>query len=198
MTAINTTINRVRFNIADAAFTAIAATAETVTLGKDHPEDCLCKQCLLGGKDWDDCLFDDGEDCLILEQETHVTSLSDIFTGRPENALPSEATLGVIEFEMANQKVKPARRKDVFTGKVVAFTGTLQVGTRKMQRTEAQQIVKALGGNVVVGEYGKIRNANLLVLGKQAGNRTQSQKMDAARKDSVPTITAEQFFSMIG
>ena len=54
------------------------------------------------------------------------------------------------------------------------------------------------GGNVVTGEYGKLRNANLLVLGKQAGNRQQSQKMDAAREDNVPTITAEQFFRMIG
>jgi len=51
----------------------------------------------------------------------------------------------------------------VFAGKVVAFTGTLQSGNRKMQRSEAQQIVKSLGGDVVVGEYGKIRNANMLV-----------------------------------
>jgi len=86
----------------------------------------------------------------------------------------------------------------VFAGKVVAFTGTLQSGNHKMQRSEAQQIVKALGGDVVVGEYGKIRNANLLVLGTQSGNRTQSQKMDAARERGTVTITAEQFFAMIG
>ena len=85
----------------------------------------------------------------------------------------------------------------VFSGKVVAFTGTLQVGNRKMQRAEAQRIVQSLGGHVVTGEYGRICNANLLVLGKQAGNRQQSQKMDAAREDNVPTITAEQFFQMI-
>ena len=87
--------------------------------------------------------------------------------------------------------------KGVFFGKVVAFTGTLQVGNRKMQRSEAQQIVKSMGGNIITGEYGKLRNANLLVLGTQAGTRTQSQKMDAARDDNVPTITAAQFFAMI-
>ena len=92
----------------------------------------------------------------------------------------------------------PVRKPTSFAGKTVAFTGTLKVGDRKMQRSEAQAIVQALGGNIVTGEYGKLRNANLLVLGTQAGNRTQSQKMDAAREDSIPTITAEQFFNMIG
>jgi len=93
---------------------------------------------------------------------------------------------------------KPVRKPNPFAGKTVAFTGTLKSGTRKMQRSEAQAIVQALGGNIVTGEYGKLRNANLLVLGTQAGNRTQSQKMDAARDSNIPTITAEQFFSMIG
>jgi hypothetical protein len=36
------------------------------------------------------------------------------------------------------------------------------------------------------------------VLGTQAGNRTQSQKMDVARDRGVATITAELFFAMIG
>ena len=88
----------------------------------------------------------------------------------------------------------------VFAGKVVAFTGTLQSGNRKMQRSEAQEIVRANGGRCVLGEGGggRIRNANLLVLGTQAGSRTKSQKMDAAADSNVPTITAEQFFQMIG
>jgi NAD-dependent DNA ligase len=85
-----------------------------------------------------------------------------------------------------------------FVGKTVAFTGTLQVGNRKMLRTEAQRIVQSLGGNVVTGESGKIRNANLLVLGVQAAGRGTSQKMDAAADRHVQTITAEQFFRMIG
>ena len=87
-----------------------------------------------------------------------------------------------------------------FSGKVVAFTGTLQSGNRKMQRAEAQRIVKELGGDVVVGESGKIRNANLLVIGKRASNygSTASQKMDLATERNVATITAEQFFQMIG
>ena len=83
-------------------------------------------------------------------------------------------------------------------GRAFVGTGTLKSGTRKMQRSEAQAIVQALGGNIVTGEYGKLRNANLLILSTQAGNRTQSQKMDAARDSNIPTITAEQFFSMIG
>lgn len=86
----------------------------------------------------------------------------------------------------------------VFSGKVVAFTGTLQVGNRKMLRADAQRIVKSMGGDVVVGEYGKIRNANLLVLGTQSAGRGTSQKMDAAAERHVQTITAEQFFRMIG
>jgi NAD-dependent DNA ligase len=85
-----------------------------------------------------------------------------------------------------------------FVGKTVCFTGTLQVGNRKMVRGDAQRIVQSLGGNVVTGEYGKIRNANRLVFGVQAGTRTKSQKMDAAAERHVQTITAEQFFRMIG
>jgi NAD-dependent DNA ligase len=86
----------------------------------------------------------------------------------------------------------------VFAGKVVAFTGTLQHGNRKMQRAEAQKIVKSHGGDIVIGESGKLRNANLLVLGTQAAGRSKSQKMDRAAESNVPTITAEQFFRMIG
>ena len=52
-------------------------------------------------------------------------------------------------------------------------------------------------GLVVAGEYGKIRNANLLVLGKQVGERRSSQKMVEARKSGVATITADEFFRMI-
>ena len=86
-----------------------------------------------------------------------------------------------------------------FTGKRVAFTGTLQLGNRKMQRVEAQRIVKSLGGDVMLGEGGgRLSGANLLVLGKQAGDRQTSQKMSTATKRNVPTITVEQFFAMIG
>ena len=84
-----------------------------------------------------------------------------------------------------------------FSGKIVAFTGTLQSGNRKMTRSEAQRIVVEKGGNVIVGESGRLRNANLLVLGKQAGNRQESQKMAAACFNSVATITADEFFRMI-
>ena len=75
----------------------------------------------------------------------------------------------------------------------------MQDGNRKMQRSEAQRIVKELGGDVVVGESGKIRNANLLVVGVRASNygNTASQKMDLARERDVTTITAEEFFRMI-
>ena len=85
----------------------------------------------------------------------------------------------------------------VFAGKVVAFTGTLQSGNRKMLRSEARRIVEKLGGHVVTGEYGRLRNANLFVLGTQAAGRTKSQKMDESTDRNIPTITAEQFFRMI-
>ena len=92
--------------------------------------------------------------------------------------------------------VKP---QGVFAGKIVAFTGTLQSGNRKMVRSEAQRIVVEKGGLVVTGESGKIRNANLLVVGERskAYGSTASQKMDQARERTVATITAEQFFQMI-
>jgi len=53
---------------------------------------------------------------------------------------------------------------------------------------------------VVIGEYGRVRNANLLVLGERAKNygNTASQKADEARERGIATITAEQFFRMIG
>ena len=55
-----------------------------------------------------------------------------------------------------------------FSGKVVAFTGTLQSGNRKMSRSEAQKIVQERGGQIVAGEYGRVRNANLLVVGERS------------------------------
>ena len=58
----------------------------------------------------------------------------------------------------------------VFAGKVVTFTDTLQSGSRKMLCSEAERIVTERGGRVVTGEYGRLRNTNLLVLGKQAGD----------------------------
>ena len=68
-----------------------------------------------------------------------------------------------------------------------------------MTRAEAQRIVKENGGDVVIGEYGRVRNANLLVLGERAKNfgNTASQKADEARERGITTITAEQFFQMI-
>jgi NAD-dependent DNA ligase len=102
--------------------------------------------------------------------------------------------MSILSFFTSNTKPTGA-----FAGKVVAFTGTLQVGNRKMQRAEAQQIGKSLGGDVVTGESGKIRNANLLVVGERskAYSNTKSQKMDRAAEQGVTTITAEQFFRMI-
>ena len=93
--------------------------------------------------------------------------------------------------------VKPSA--GVFAGKIVAFTGTLQSGNRKMVRSEAQRLVVERGGLVVTGESGKIRNANLLVVGERskAYGCTASQKQDQARDRTVETITAEQFFRLI-
>jgi len=50
---------------------------------------------------------------------------------------------------------KPA---GTFAGKVVAFTGTLQVGNRKMQRSEAQQIVKSIGIRQLSRIYGRLND----------------------------------------
>ena len=92
-----------------------------------------------------------------------------------------------------------SKPQGAFTGKVVAFTGTLQSGNRKMMRSEAQRLVVEKGGLVVIGESGKIRNANLLVIGERskAYGSTASQKQDQARERTVATITADEFFRMI-
>jgi NAD-dependent DNA ligase len=89
---------------------------------------------------------------------------------------------------------------NIFSGKTVAFTGTLQSGNRKMSRADAKRIVKEHGDKVVISEYGRVRNANLLVVGDRAKNfgSTASQKEDQARERGIATITAEQFFRMIG
>ena|GEM_PF-3062639 len=105
--------------------------------------------------------------------------------------------MSILSFFTSGGKPQVDTPAGVFAGKVVVFTGTLQSGNRKMQRSEAQRIVAEKGGDVIVGESGRIRNANLLVLGKQAGNRQQSQKMAAATDRNVETITAEEFFRMI-
>ena len=95
--------------------------------------------------------------------------------------------MSILSFFIGGNKPQSNTPAGVFVGKVVAFTGTLQSGNRKMVRSEAQRLVVEKGGLVVTGESGKIRNANLLVVGERskAYGSTASQKQDMARDRSV-------------
>jgi NAD-dependent DNA ligase len=84
-----------------------------------------------------------------------------------------------------------------FAGKTVAFTGALKSGGYAMERKEAQRIVREMGGKVITGESGKIRNTNLLVLGTIIDGAKTMQKRDRASEWHVQTITAAEFFGMI-
>ena len=90
--------------------------------------------------------------------------------------------MGILSIFTGGSKTHSVKPQGVFAGKVVAFTGTLQSGNRKMVRSEAHRIVVEKGGLVVTGESGKIRNANLLVVGERskAYGSTASQKQDQA------------------
>ena len=75
---------------------------------------------------------------------------------------------------------------DVFSGKKVVLTGTLQ----KYKRSEAQKIIESLGGEVS-GSVSKL--TSMVLAGEEAGS-----KLDKARALGVEIITEEQFDQMIG
>ncbi len=73
-----------------------------------------------------------------------------------------------------------------FAGKTVVLTGSLE----KMGRTEAQEKIRSLGGNV---SSSVSKKTHYLVAGPGAGS-----KLDDAKKNEVPVLTEDEFIAMLG
>ena len=81
---------------------------------------------------------------------------------------------------------KTVRGVSPFTGKTVVLTGTLSA----MSRTEAQEKIRALGGNVASSVSGK---TDLLIAGPGAGS-----KLEDAQKLGIAVIDEAEFLRRIG
>ena len=73
-----------------------------------------------------------------------------------------------------------------FAGKTVVLTGTLEL----MTRGEAQEKIRALGGNV---SSSVSKKTHYVVAGSGAGS-----KLEDAQKNSVPVLTEQEFVAMLG
>jgi DNA ligase (NAD+) len=81
---------------------------------------------------------------------------------------------------------QPKAGDSPFAGKTVVLTGTLE----KMGRNEAQEKIRALGGNVS-GSVSK--KTHYVVAGPGAGS-----KLEDAKKHGVPVLTEDEFLAMLG
>jgi len=81
-----------------------------------------------------------------------------------------------------------------FSGTYVAFTGTLKIPGRKMERKEAMERVRQMGGIVTdrIDEH-----VTHLVTGVQIAGREKSQKERQAEADGIVLIPADVFFTLI-
>ena len=82
-----------------------------------------------------------------------------------------------------------------FEGTYVAFTGTLKTDNKKMERKEAAETVRKLGGIVTEGKIDQY--VTHLVTGVQVAGRAKSQKEREAEQDSIILIPADVFFTLI-
>ncbi len=80
----------------------------------------------------------------------------------------------------------PVEGKQPLTGRVFLFTGTLN----SMGRSEAKQIVKELGGQVVSGLSSRVTD---FVAGEKAGG-----KLKKAQERNIPVVGEDEFFEIIG
>ena len=81
---------------------------------------------------------------------------------------------------------QPERAEKPLDGRVFLFTGTLA----SMSRSEAKQLVKELGGQVVSGLSGRVTD---LVAGEKAGS-----KLKKARERGIHIIDEEEFLKLVG
>jgi len=88
---------------------------------------------------------------------------------------------------------RPLKKR--FAGTYVAFTGSLKTADRKMQRAEAVEIVRQLGGAATDGKIDE--HVTHLVTGVQIAGRAKSQKEREAEEDGIILIPADVFFTLI-
>ncbi len=81
---------------------------------------------------------------------------------------------------------KPVASDSPFAGKTVVVTGSLEL----MSRNEAQEKIRAVGGNVGSSVSKK---THFVVAGPGAGS-----KLDDAQKHNIPVLTEQQFVEMLG
>ncbi len=80
----------------------------------------------------------------------------------------------------------PVEGEQPLTGRVFLFTGTLN----SMGRSEAKQIVKELGAQVVSGLSNRVTD---FVAGEKAGG-----KLKKAQERNIPVVSEDEFFKIIG
>jgi len=80
----------------------------------------------------------------------------------------------------------PVEGEQPLTGRVFLFTGTLN----SMGRSEAKQIVKELGAQVVSGLSSRVTD---FVVGEKAGS-----KLKKAQERNIPVVSEGEFFEIIG
>jgi len=98
-----------------------------------------------------------------------------------------QATLARLkELGISPKGGQPKTSDSPFAGKTVVLTGTLE----RMGRNEAQEKIRALGGNVS-GSVSK--KTHYVVAGPGAGS-----KLEDAKKHGVPVLTEEEFLGMLG
>ena len=81
---------------------------------------------------------------------------------------------------------KPVASDSPFAGKTVVVTGSLEL----MSRNEAQEKIRAVGGNVGSSVSKK---THFVVAGPGAGS-----KLEDAQKHNIPVLTEQQFLEMLG
>jgi DNA ligase (NAD+) len=92
--------------------------------------------------------------------------------------------LKIAGVNMVQKEQKPSARKQVFAGKSVVVTGILE----GMARSEAERLVKELGGRV---SSSVSKKTDYLVVGKDPGS-----KLDKAKNFGVKILTEENFLEI--
>ncbi len=80
----------------------------------------------------------------------------------------------------------PVASDSPFAGKTIVLTGSLEL----MTRTDAQEKIRAVGGNV---SSSVSKKTHFVVAGPGAGS-----KLDDAKKHGVPVLTEQEFITMLG
>ena len=104
-----------------------------------------------------------------------------------------EGSADVSRITITELRARPLKTR--FDGTYVAFTGSLKTADKKMERKEAAEIVRQLGGIVTEGKIDQ--HVTHLVTGVQIAGRAKSQKEQQAEADGIILIPANVFFTLI-